>query len=301
MSWLRAPGRTLTALPVLLGLVLGLSAPSAPAAAAANTARTPADCAAALDCTAADIDLMTMPQRLEFVRAMQTGHAGQLGAADRWRNIEGVITFFADYQLGPSGSWVSYVDAGIVEGIERGIAIALGLPGGDFGNPGSALWASYLIQLSRGELTTRGAHDRAWSLAEQASTEHGNALAAQHGQYPTGVERRFYQFSEVYRWTLRNRPVVLDLLAVYGWLIHPDLARLRAPFYDWFTDVGNATPSYHGCKMAYGYARLHPVAGIGGMAGLFLAYVTELFDQYRQTAGQPAGGGMADRPAGTGV
>lgn len=107
--------RAVVLLSLLAALVAGAITP-----AGADTRRTPADCAAALDCTAADIDVMTMPERLEFVRAMQAGPAAQLGAADRWRNIEGVITFFRDNQLGASGTWVSYVDAGIVEGIQRG-------------------------------------------------------------------------------------------------------------------------------------------------------------------------------------
>jgi hypothetical protein len=132
-----------------------------------------------------------------------------------------------------------------------------------------------------GDWPTRAAHDRAWSEAEQASTEHGVALAESHGQYATGVEQRFYQFSETYRWALRNRPAALDLLAVFGPLIHPDLARLRVPFYDWFTDVRESAPSIKGCEMAYGFAQLHPIAGVLGVAGLFLAYVTELFDEYQ--------------------
>ena len=96
--------------------------------ASADEARTPADCAAALDCSIDDIDLLTMAERLEFVRAMESGHGAELGVPDRWRNIEGVITFFRDQRLGASGTWVSYVDAGIVEGIERGLALAKGLP-----------------------------------------------------------------------------------------------------------------------------------------------------------------------------
>jgi hypothetical protein len=157
------------------------------------------------------------------------------------------------------------------------MALAKGLPGGDFGNPGSAKWATYIT----GDWPTRAAHDKAWSEAEQASTEHGVAVAEAHGQHATGVEQRFYQFSEIYRWVLRNRPAALDALAVFGPLIDPDLAKLRVPFYDWFTDVRESAPSYDGCEMAYGFAKLHPIEGAFGMAGLFLAYVTELFDEYR--------------------
>jgi len=267
------------ALVLLSGLAVGLSGLSVPVA-AAEPKRTPADCAAALDCTAEDINLLSMPERLELVRAMQAGPAATLSAADRWRNIEGVITFFRDHRLGAPGSWVSYVDAGIVEGIERGIAIALGRSTDGFGNPGSARWARYLTRLSTGELATRSAHDRAWSEAEQASTEHGVALAAGHGQYATPTEKRFYEFSQMYRWVLRNRPVAVDLLATFGTLIHPDLPRLRVPFYDWFTDVSRSAPSYKGCEMAYGFAQLHPIAGVVGVAGLFLAYASELFDEF---------------------
>ncbi|HEY7593548.1 MAG TPA: hypothetical protein VH969_10375 [Actinophytocola sp.] len=260
----------------LLGIV---AAAVAVPVASADQKRTPADCAAALDCSIDDIDLLTMAERLELVRGMESGHGAELGVPDRWRNIEGVITFFRDHQLGAAGTWVSYVDAGIVEGIERGLALAKGLPGGDFGNPGSAKWATYIT----GDWATRGQHDKAWSEAEQASTEHGVAVAESHGQHATPVEQRFYQFSETYRWALRNRPVALDLLAVFGPVIAPGLTHARVPFYDWFTDVRESAPSYKGCEMAYGLAQMHPIEGVFGAAGLFLAYVTELFEEYRQT------------------
>jgi hypothetical protein len=261
-------------LTLVAALLIGLATP---------VAAVPA-CTSTLDCTLDEINEMSMPERLEFVRDMQSGPAAALGATDRWRNIEGVITFFVDRGLGAPGTWVSYVDAGIVEGIQRGIAIALGWSADTGGNPGSAKWASYLTRLAGGQLTTRAAHDRAWSEAEQASTEYGNATAEARGVPATAVEWRFYQFSEMYRWALRNRPFALDLLALYGPLIHPDLARARVPFYDWFTDVSESAPSYKSCELAYGFAQLHPIAGVLGVAGLFLAYVEELFEEYRSTA-----------------
>lgn len=262
-------------------LLVAVTAAATLATMAAPTAVAEADCKSTLDCTVDEIDAMPMAERLEFVRDMQSGPAATLGAPDRWRNIEGVITFFRDRGLGAQGTWVSYVDAGIVEGIQRGIAIALGWSAETGGNPGSAKWASYLTRLSTGQLSTRTAHDKAWSEAEQASTEYGNALAESRGVPATAVEWRFYQFSEMYRWVLRNRPFALSLLAIYGPLIHPALAGARVPFYDWFTDVSESAPSYRGCEMAYGFAELNPITGVTGMAGLFLAYVTDLFDEYR--------------------
>jgi hypothetical protein len=249
---------------------------------AAAAGRTPAECAAALDCTLAEIDLMSMPDRLEFVRLMQSGPAAQLGATDRWRNIEGVITFFRDHGMGAPGTWVSYVDAGIVEGVERGIAIALGRSQDEFGNPGSRKWANYLTRLHAGELAVRNVHDKAWSEAEQAATDHGVTVAEKvHRIKPTAVERRFFMYSEFYRWTLRNRPAVLDLLAVYGGLIHPELARQRVPFLDWFTDVGNPVPARKGCEVAYSAARLDPIAGLFTTLDLLLAYLPDLFEEYQ--------------------
>src|SRR5206468_2773877 len=114
-------------------------------------------------------------QRLAFVDALTTGPAAAVipGYTGRWGNIEGIISFFGDRSMGAPGTWVSYVDAGILEGIERGVAIASGRGTDTFGNPGSALWASYLTKLAAGQLRARSAHDLAWSLAEQASTDHG--------------------------------------------------------------------------------------------------------------------------------
>ncbi|MFI9011169.1 hypothetical protein ACIGNX_28430 [Actinosynnema sp. NPDC053489] len=265
---------------VVLSLVAGLLVP-VPALAEARPA---GECAVSLDCTAAEIDRMAIGERLEFLRLVQSGPAAGLGASDRWRNIEGVLLFFRDHGLGAPGTWVSHVDAAILEGIERGVAIALGRSADGFGNPGSARWADYLTRLARGELAVRGTHDRAWSEAEQASTEHGVAVAEQvHGLRPTAVERRFFLFSEFYRWALRNRPAVLDLLLLYGGLLNPVLVLRRVPFVDWLTDVRESAPSRKGSEMAYAYARLDPVNGAFSTVELLLAYIPELFEEFQAT------------------
>jgi hypothetical protein len=54
------------------------------------------------------------------------------------------------------------------------------------------------------------------------------------------------------------------------------------PFFDWFTDVSESAPSRKGCEMAYGFAQLHPIAGVFGMAGLFLSYMREMFTEYQR-------------------
>ncbi|UJW33126.1 hypothetical protein L3Q67_04855 [Saccharothrix sp. AJ9571] len=237
------------------------------------------DCTATLECTAEDINLMSMPERLAFVREMSAGPAAELlpGYAPRWRNIEGIIGFFRDHQMGAPGSWVSYVDAGIVEGIERGLVIALGRSTDTYGNPGSALWADYLTKLRNGKLTGRAAHDRAWSLAEQASTEHGVRLAEDvHGVAANAVEERFFAYSEFYRWVLRNRPPLLDLLSPGGVPGSPQ----QITFLDWFTDVTNETPSRKGAELALDLAEFDLPGGTISMLWLANVYFHELLDDY---------------------
>lgn len=266
----RTRGLVVTALTAVLSL-----GPAAPYASAET--RGPAECAAELDCSAYEINLMSMAERIEFVRAMSGGPAAEVipGYEPRWRNIEGVIDFFRDDGIGRPGSWISFVDAGIVEGIERGIAIALGRSTDTGGNPGSQLWASYLTGLRDGRLTERATHDRAWSAAEQASTEHGVRLAEQvHGIQPSLADQGLYQFSEVYRATLRNRPAPLSPE------VGTDEPRQQL-FLDWFTDVTNPTPAREGTEFAYRYSQLNPVAGTLGVAGLCHAYAASLLDEFR--------------------
>lgn len=74
---------------------------------------------------------------------MQREHFGPLKSSDCFAAIEGVIVFFMEEGLGAEGSWVSYTDAGIIEGIQRGAAIALGKSTETGGNPGSERWADY--------------------------------------------------------------------------------------------------------------------------------------------------------------
>jgi hypothetical protein len=96
-----------------------------------------------------------MASRLAYVRYMQSDFFGPLKASNQYRAIEGVITFFQNNNLGAPESWVSYVDAGIVEGIQRGGAIALGKTFGTGGNPGADLWADFLRGMRDGTLNDR--------------------------------------------------------------------------------------------------------------------------------------------------
>ena len=143
-------------------LFLGALINALPSNIAAREALIPSDpvditpaCWQDLSCSFHEIEDMNMDTRLEYVRYMQAVHFDDLNAANQFRPIEGVITFFIDENLGSPGSWVSYVDAGIVEAIQRGGAMALGLGTFDGGNPGSSKWDTFLTGMENGELGDR--------------------------------------------------------------------------------------------------------------------------------------------------
>ncbi len=112
-------------------------------------------CWASLSCTFQEIEKSSMTSRLDYVRYMQSAHFGPLKATNKFRAIEGVIEFFIAKRIGTPGTWVSYVDAGIVEAIQRGGAIALGTSAETGGNPGALMWADYLRRLRDGGLKSR--------------------------------------------------------------------------------------------------------------------------------------------------
>lgn len=178
---------------------------------------------------------MTMPERLEFMRALQAGHAQRFkDGFQHWNVIEAVIELFIANDMGAPGTWASYVDAGIVEGIERGVAIASGIGQDDYGNPGARLWARYLTGLRAGRLDDKALHNRSWSIAEQASTEWG-AHPANNPRLPTLAEATLFAASEVYRRTLRYEPAIKVVLRTVN---APHLTRCH----DWLTDTTNRRP-----------------------------------------------------------
>ena len=114
------------------------------------------NCQDTLTCTFAVIEKTTLAQRLTYLHNMEQNFFGpSFDCPDQWRAIEGVIEFFQGKNLGAPGTWVSYTDAGIIEAIQRGGAIALGLSSDTGGNPGSQLWANYMKDKKAGKLNDR--------------------------------------------------------------------------------------------------------------------------------------------------
>jgi hypothetical protein len=177
-------------------------------------------CQTTLSCNFWHIESSSMQARLDYMQYMQDTHFGPLNASTRFRAIEGVIKFFLSENLGAPGSWVSHVDAGIVEGIQSGAAASLGLPVAQSAppandNPGIAVWAAYYAGQHRsGGYATRQAHDSAWGEAEATSTEWAKEEVADVvGQPPaTRRELNWYEFTKLFRWILRNEDLTILLL-----------------------------------------------------------------------------------------
>ncbi|MEU7632916.1 hypothetical protein AB0C34_23500 [Nocardia sp. NPDC049220] len=223
----------------------------------AKIARTPEAAATALDATAEEIDRMSMSERIDFLRALRAGPAATLGAGDKWLNLEGVIAFFQDQSLGAPGTWVSHVNAGVLEGVERGIALAVDPDGSDFDNPGAREWARYLELLRTGELDIPTAHASAWSRAKKVGTDYGVALAVRHGLAPTAVEERFLRIAEGYNWAMSNRAPV-DFLVAFAGYFDASLAGIDPAAVDRLFAVGSADAARRGCQIAYAAALIEP-------------------------------------------
>jgi hypothetical protein len=140
----------------LIAAVTGSAIPSSSSSSSLETRQAgwPA-CQQTLSCTFDQIQASTMQDRLTYVRYMQSNFFGPLNAANQFRAIEGVITFFISKNLGAPDSWISYVDTGIVEAIQRGGAMALGMSTDTGGNPGTTLWRDFLVGMRDGTYTTR--------------------------------------------------------------------------------------------------------------------------------------------------
>jgi len=119
------------------------------------------DCRNDLSCSFTQIEAMTMATRLDYVRTMQSKFFNSLNAGNQFAAIEGVIQFFINNNLGKPSSWASYVDAGIVEGIQNGGANTLGFHAHNGGNPGTEPWARFFQAMKSKAYNDRDVRDSA--------------------------------------------------------------------------------------------------------------------------------------------
>ncbi|PXX53897.1 hypothetical protein DFR70_12618 [Nocardia tenerifensis] len=214
--------------------------------------------AAALDTTAAEIDLMSMSERREVLRSLGDHHGAALGAADSWRRLEGVVAFFEEADLGEPGSWISRVNATVIEAVQRGIVLAADPAADDFGNPGSRAWADYLAVVTGGAPEPNAAA-RAWSWARRVAIDHGKRWAAAHGTTPSPVQARFLMLADLGSLAVAHR-TVMDAVLAYAGLLGPSLADIDPAVVDRLCDPADVDAARRACKIAYAAAIFEPRA-----------------------------------------
>ena len=207
------------------------------------------DCALTLSCTIADFQAMSIPERTRFATAFDRLYGRRLTTGGRFANVGGVLRFFDDDGLGGQGTWVSWVDASILHGFERGAAMQLGRPGGSQGNPGADAWERYFSHQQSTSGDSGDTSDRLWSEAEQASTRNGYGVANDQGTGPGIPEAAFAGGGEIYRWGLRHETGVKEAAGVVA---GPVLGPLAVRAVDDFADPSNPWPSYLGGHVMHG-------------------------------------------------
>src|SRR5215469_1868167 len=305
MKGLRKRLRRVLRRPVAVGLAVALTTglavtvtPLGNTAANAAAVGTPAYCLETMTCTITDFNAMSMLDRLQFLRGLSDGPGQQFksGFMD-WRALEGVIEFFNDHTLGLPGSWISYTDGGILQGVERGVAMASGMDSnGDMGNPGADDWETFLFDLQAGRLSDRSTHDEEWGVAEQASTNYGAAFGSCSsppipgciGVHPTNLENNWFQWSQVFRLIMIHEGTIRTFL-------NSGVGGLLAPLLDNFTDVTNASGTYFWTTLAWNTNAATTLLGDLN-SGNYVQLVVDLYNFLTTTCSNCSGGGQNPPP-----
>jgi hypothetical protein len=127
-----------------------------------------------LDCTAKDINKATIKQRLGWFQ----GLINATGVPEWFTNIVGILQAFIDDGLGETDSWMSWVDAGILESVQNGWALyeAGASPDTDSDDPAMD-WLEFFIA-AKDPKATNEERKKEWGQAENAGTLYGESLAA---------------------------------------------------------------------------------------------------------------------------
>ncbi len=145
-------------------------------------------------CSLDDFDTLPIAQRLHWIQQFMR----QVPHAHNWfNNIAGIIEGFVNYRLAEPGSWLSIVDAAILQGIQDGYARSADLVTVPSVNPGALIWCQFFDTLGRQIKDI----DRInlWGRAEIAATDFGVDVAAARGLSPNKHERVFWRTGNIYR------------------------------------------------------------------------------------------------------
>ncbi|CCC06684.1 unnamed protein product [Sordaria macrospora k-hell] len=102
-------------------------------------------CKDTLACNFNILQSVSLSDRLIYLVTIQVKLlSGPNKSQTQFKAIEGLMQYFIDKNLPNPNIAPSYGLAGVLEGIQRGTAIALGKSNDTFGNPSSILWANFL-------------------------------------------------------------------------------------------------------------------------------------------------------------
>jgi RHS repeat-associated protein len=135
------------------------------------------------DCTADDINAATMKQRLAWFK----GFLAVTGRSEWFNNIIGILQAFIDEGLGDTNSWVSWVDAGILESIQNGWALFRKIKLASTPTAADMAWKDFFGTSGTDEDKLK----ETWGAAEKLGTQYGLSLAEQHGAEANWREKLF--------------------------------------------------------------------------------------------------------------
>lgn len=192
---------------------------------------------AALDCAFDDFEGMTVMERRQWLGSFERQFGALYNFTSWFDAIDGILRFADDLDLITDGSWFSIVDAGILEGIQNGLAaVVFGAEG--LVNPGSGRWEEFF----RGRLSNvDDATSRTlWGRAEQSATNFGLRQADLRDVNALPGGDTFASVGNLYRGLLTLSDPVQDTAEkaaqVYCWVMP-----FRGPWCDDYADrVGDA-------------------------------------------------------------
>lgn len=201
------------------------------------------DAIAHFDCTLENFDALPIADRLLWIQLFMQ----QTDTFPWFNNIAGIIQGFVENGLADSGSWLSVVDAAILQGIQDGFANSIpGVQNGIVGiastNPGKTNWSAFFDEEIRPDANENRLIEL-WGVAEAASTKYGEAIAADAGIAPNSFEAAFLITGNAYRWAASHGGLGRWALSVSPILnVNPIVAYKVG---EWFNDPRSTDPFFN--------------------------------------------------------
>lgn len=112
-------------------------------------------CWSGMSCSFLDIESMSLPDRLLFLKYIIVHKLTLLNSADQAGAEEGLMNFLIGKRLAQTKTYLSCLNAAVLESVQRGAAIALNISKETGGNPASLKWAKFFVLYGRGQLEDR--------------------------------------------------------------------------------------------------------------------------------------------------